>query len=287
MLLIMSTSKDDKSIFTRESNNSTIHPSSILKVYEYKDCPDVSAIAMTNHNKPTNNWRKISKNESINIETGELRTYDSCNSVSRSDNSQNIRRSQQRLVHLIRNNFSNPKQLKLHSVLTFRVPVYDYDVAMEHWKTFSDRLRHRFPLVEYIAIFEYYEKGKNKGAIHIHLLLLPNYSNINRDVIRAYWNYGFVYLKEFTPDTATYFVKSKTLHLYPKGKRLYTKSKGIIMPTPKEMKYSTFISKMTKDNFECSSQKSIDIVSKDKESERVVNTISYLNYKKKEGNEDG
>lgn len=280
----MSTSKDNKSIFTRENDNSTIHSSSILKVYEYKDCPNISAIAMTNHNKPTNNWKKISKNESVNIETGEIRIYDTCNSKSRSDNLQNIRRSQQRLVHLIRNNFSNSKKLKLHSVLTFKVPVYDYDVAMKYWKIFIDRLRHRFPLVEYIAIFEYYEKGKNKGAIHIHLLLLPNYSEINRDVICAYWNYGFVYLKEFTPDTATYFVKSKTLYLYPKGKRLYTKSKGIIMPEPKEIKYSTFINRMAKDNFECSSQKSIDIVFKDNGSERVINTISYLNYKKKGSN---
>ena len=253
---------EETSIFTKEHLNYDIPPTSVVKVYEYKDCPYVTATAMSNIHKPTNPWKKISKNELINVDIGEIRTYNPNNSM-RIDNSDNIRRSQIKLVQYIRNNFSSYKKLKLHIVLTFRSTVYEYDIAMSRWKIFRDRMRHRFPKVEFIAIFEYYEKGKNKNGIHIHLLLLPNFTAITRDDIQHYWTFGFVYMKDFNSETATYFVKSNTLHLYPKGKRLYTKSKGIIMPVPKEMTYQSFINKMKNEKFECSLQKSVDIVSKD------------------------
>ena len=123
-------------------------------------------------------------------------------------------------------------------------------------------------------------KGKYKNAIHIHLLLLPLFYHITREVISHYWNYGYVHFKEFNAETATYFVKSNTLHLYPKGKRLYVKSRLIKMPVPKEMKLSTFQKKM--ENYDCISQKSIDLVACSDADEKVINKIIYYTYKKRE-----
>ena len=219
--------KNKKCIFTRESKNNYISPDSIVKVYQYADCPYVTATAMSYKvRKNKNNWIKISSKEYQNKITNEIKQYD-VSSSSRIDNIQSIKRSQARLVHYIRNNYSNPKRLKFHIVLTFKNPVYDYDIAMNYWKSFRDRFRHKYKHIQFIAIFEYYTKGKYKNAIHIHLLLLPLFYHITREIISHYWSYGYVHFKEFNAETATYFVKSNTLHLYPKGKRLYVKSRLI------------------------------------------------------------
>lgn len=272
--------KNKKSIFTRESQNNYISPDSMVKVYQYADCPYVTATAMSYKvRKNKNNWVKISSKEYQNKITNEIKQYD-VSSSSRIDNIQSIKRSQARLVHYIRNNYSNPKRLKFHIVLTFKVPVYDYDIAMNYWKSFRDRFRHKYKHIQFIAIFEYYTKGKYKNAIHIHLLLLPLFYHITREVISHYWNYGYVHFKEFNAETATYFVKSNTLHLYPKGKRLYVKSRLIKMPVPKEMKLSTFQKKM--ENYDCISQKSIDLVASNDADEKVINKIIYYTYKKRE-----
>ena len=275
-------SKQNK-IFARKSQDNCISSDSIVTVYEYKDCQYVTATAMSYKlRKSRNNWVKISSTQYQNKTTNEIRQY-SNSSNDRADNIQSIKRSQQKLVHLIRNNFSDPKKLKFHIVLTFKDTVYDYDIAMNCWKSFRDRLRHRYKYIQFIAIFEYYTKGKSKGGIHIHLLLLPFCNHITREIISHYWNYGYVYFKEFNAETATYFVKSNTLHLYPKGKRLYSKSQLIKMPVPKEMKLSTFQKKM--ENYDCISQKSIDLVAVDNTDEKIINKIVYYNYKKKEEKE--
>lgn len=270
--------------FIKESSNDYISPSSIVKYYEYKDNPVIEATVMSY--KPrgnNNNWIKLNKNQFRNKITGEVRTYESKNHSNRNDNIQNIKRSQQRLVHLIRNNFSNPKQLKFHIVLTFAEPVYDYDVAVDYWKVFRNRLKARFPNIQFIAIFEYYTKGKYKNSIHIHLLLLPFYNHINREIIKHYWNFGYVHFKDFNSNTATYFVKSDTLHLYPKGKRLYTKTKLITMPVVKEMSIKKFEKKVK--DYDCTSRKGIDLMAIDNGIEKCVNRITYFNYIKKDKKE--
>ena len=270
----------EKAIFTRESKNNYISPDSIVKVYQYEHCPYVTATAMAYKvRKSKSNWVKISNKEYQNKITNEIKQYDTTNNNSRADNIQSIKRSQARLVHYIRNNYSDPKRLKFHIVLTFKEPVYNYDIAMNYWKSFRDRLRHRYKQIQFIAIFEYYTKGKYKNAIHIHLLLLPLFYHITREVISHYWNYGYVHFKEFNAETATYFVKSNTLHLYPKGKRLYVKSKFIKMPVPKEMKLSKFQEEMN--GYECTNQVSIDVIAINDGNEKVINKIVYYNYKKK------
>ena len=52
------------------------------------------------------------------------------------------------------------------------------------------------------------------------------------------------------------------------------------MPVPKEMKLSTFQKKM--ENYDCISQKSIDLVASSDADEKVINKIIYYTYKKRE-----
>ncbi len=70
------------------------------------------------------------------------------------------------------------------------------------------------------------------------------------------------------------FIKGGRLHLYPSGMNLYRKSKGIIFPERKEMKYRDIkkVVGSTKPHY----QKSYDI-----ETEDFSNTINYLQYNMK------
>ena len=91
---------------------------------------------------------------------------------------------------------------------------------------------------------------------------------------------GFIFVKDYSPDTAQYFVKKNISHLYPKGKNLFTKSVNVKPSKPILMSFET-LQKILQ-NCDGVTITSVDVVKKDGDKEQIINTIAYINGKRKD-----
>ena len=145
---------DKPLFFTRESITKFIKSDTLVSVTMYKHCPYVSATAMSF----IPNRKKIKPIPDVTSLIPDGATPDVINSTvapatdvtparistNRSHNPRSMNRSNQLVVDLIRNNFTDKSKLTIHVVLTFRDVMYDYETAMSHWKLFIDNLRHHY-----------------------------------------------------------------------------------------------------------------------------------------------
>lgn len=197
-------------------------------------------------------YRKISKSQVVNIDTGEIIECDV--SSTREDNLVSLRRSIKRLRDLINCNFDGADN-ELFITLTYRENMTDYRRLYVDFKKFFQKLKRRYSDIEfrYISVVE----PQERGAWHIHLLLKAlsrDYLFIDNDsVISQLWGHGFTKTKRLNvvDNVGAYLTayltdlvddegrkkKGARLYLYPAGVNIYRCSRNCRRPVERWVEY--------------------------------------------------
>ena len=218
--------------------------------------------------------KKLNKHEYVHLETGEIKEFNHIENRSQSLNS--LRQTFKKLRYLINNNFLGAKN-ELHMTLTYAENMTDTERLYKDFNRFMMRMKRHYKDVstlDYINVIEPQERGA--WHCHL-LLRFNDVGSIfaENEKIAEMWGQGFVTIRslaevdnigaylsayladiELTDDTNPLafnkgvevvektvegqkkkFVKGGRLYLYPPSMKLYRKSRGVIPPERKRMRY--------------------------------------------------
>lgn len=247
-----------------------IKPTSVVTLTEMGHISEIQRMERQNQQQTI---RKISKDEYIVLETGEIKEFNHIENRSQSMNS--LRQTFKKLRYLINNNFVGAKN-ELHMTLTYAENMTDTERLYADFKRFMMRLKRKYKghSIDYLNVIE----PQERGAWHCHLLLRFNDVGsifLENKKIAEMWEQGFVTIRslaevdnigaylsaylsdiELTDETETLaytdgteivektvegqkkkFIKGGRLYMYPPSMKLYRKSRGIVPPTRKKMTY--------------------------------------------------
>ena len=210
-----------------------------VKIYEY------------GHPNHISRFRKISKEKYVDTETGEIVHFQShpCRNGDVSSAKRNWNRSFEHLRRLINNNFIGAAN-ELHIILTYKssYQMTDRGTASMDFKNFWKRLKYHYGPMDYIVIYE----PDQRGIWHIHVLVKKTDTGrlfIDNNILQEIWGKGFTNVKRTSgnDNIGAYFTvfpgsqsrnkKTSRIQYYEKHKKLYTKSRGILPPSPLYMTY--------------------------------------------------
>lgn len=247
-----------------------IKPTSVVTLTEMGHISEIQRMERQNQQQTI---RKISKDEYVVLETGEIKEFNHIENRSQSMNS--LRQTFKKLRYLINNNFVGAKN-ELHMTLTYAENMTDTERLYADFKRFMMRLKRKYKgqSIDYLNVIE----PQERGAWHCHLLIRFNDVGsifLENKKIAEMWEQGFVKIRslaevdnigaylsaylsdiELTDETETLaytdgteivektvegqkkkFIKGGRLHMYPPSMKLYRKSRGIVPPTRKKMTY--------------------------------------------------
>lgn len=221
--------------------------------------------------------KKLNKYEYIVVDTGERKQFNLNKPTSKSD----VNRKLKKYENLVLANFTGGAS-ELFVTLTCKENVTDITVIKQYYKDFIDNLKKDYKNLEHIGLFE----QTDKGCWHIHAFLKNNnHKKLFIDHIKLlnYWGQGAVYVMQNknTFQTLGHSKDKRDDRLerfthFPKGERLYHKSKGIKKPTKEKMEF--------KDCPEYNSANHTKVSSKtyhirNKKNNNIINTIATEMYK--------
>lgn len=238
-------------------------------------------------NNSLERYRKVSKTEYLDTETGELikvkTTPHQNRNVSSSSTRRNMNRSFEKLRHMINENFvCNPNEA--HITLTYRGLMKDRDQVSEDFKKFWKRLKYQYPALEYIAVYEL----TGRYSWHVHVLVKNTGAeswSVKNAFVSEMWGHGYTkvsYIRN-NDNVGAYFTsfvsgekdgvspKAVRMREYAKGKKLYTKSRGIRIPSPVEMSYAEAEEYLRGHHLVFSRMYSVRSVEDDREVARIYN----------------
>lgn len=259
------------------------------------------ATAVTSQNtaggKALSTTKKISGDEYVNTETGEVRKYRK--NKSRTEDTASIKATLKKLRELILNNF---KEYESYFVtLTYAEDMQDFNKAVSDFRKFMDKFPNAYKdfKIEYLRIIEPTENGN----WHIHCLIKTNvYSEkfiLRESDIQNCWKYGTVKAEQIydVNGLANYFCtvhSDKNLHeppftkskikqmrwrYYPVGARIYSKSNGIKYPKKEKVLHRDLDEVLS--DYNASKKSTLNVI--DENTGVVVNRITYETFHKKEG----
>lgn len=265
-------------------NNFTVYGGSLVKLTKTGCVSKILALSHKNNSCPI---KKISREEYMSIETGEIFQ---CNHIeNRGQNINTIRYSISNLRDLINNNFEG-KNNELWITLTFGDnKIYNPIDLCPIFEKFMKRLRYRKNdlKIDYIYVPEPHEKGD----WHIHLLLKADKKlYIDNSELNELWGQGFVKVNRLEnvdnigAYVSAYLInikdgektkKGARLYLYPPQHKLYRFSKGILKPKSEYMTYEKAKEKISSDKLTFSNTLQIETDT------GFENTIHYEYYNSK------
>ena len=228
-----------------------------------------------NHN--IGKYRRLNKDEFINIETGEIRKFNIGNFKSE----KSIRRSMNKLRELIELNFTNTNFLFITLTTANLDGFNDIKIVKNHFKKFIRKLTDKYKDIAYVAKFEQHKNGN----WHIHLLV-KNIKNkaifIPNSVISKMWKNkctkARLVNKKHIEKVTDYMIKTTQLNNVPKDFELFTKSKNLRVKREK-MTFKEFKEKI-QDNYYKISQKGIIV--RHILTNKILNLHKKMIFKKKE-----
>lgn len=182
-----------KKIIFEEGNNYNIPENADVKVI--KSGQSIKIKNSWRKSTNLNNYRKIGKNKTIDIRTGEIKQYDSSTGLK---DSKSIKRSMKKLKELVNLNFSGEKN-ELFITLTCLEPVTKLSVIKKCVTQFIRRLKYKYPKCRFLYICKF-EQDLIGGEYcwHCHILLKDlNHKTlfIPNPIICKLWKNGFTQTK--------------------------------------------------------------------------------------------
>lgn len=223
-------------------------------VVKERSCGNIKEVVYVDYiSDSLQRYRKISKNQVVNVETGEI--IECKTSESRKDNVVSLRRTVKRLRDLINCNFEGADN-ELFITLTYGEDMRDLRRLYRDFDKFYKKLKRRYRDIEfrYISVVEPHESGK----WHLHLLLKAlnrEYLFIDNDsVIWKLWGHGYTktqrlhgvdnvgaYLSSYLTDLFDEDGrkhKGARLYLYPAGMNIYRCSRNCKRPVERLVEYA-------------------------------------------------
>lgn len=255
-----------------------ISPDSIVTVTEMNHLTEIQYMKKMNNQS---NIKKLNSDEYVDLKTGEIKEFEKTENRSQSYSS--LRQTFKKLRYLINTNFTGQKN-ELFLTLTYAENMTDPKKLYDDVRKFVMRLKYHFKdesTIDYINVVEPQDRGAWHCHVLIRFNELGNIFIPNQEMADL-WGHGFVriesmknvdnigaYLSAYLADVeltnenvsvamqnglavvekeingeTKRFVKGGRLHLYPTGMNLYRKSKGVVRPERKKMKYSEAIKKV-------------------------------------------
>lgn len=269
--------KNDNFKINRESNS---HYISADKIVYRTDLGNSSKIvSMSNNSTSGSCIKKISKYEYIDTRTGERKYYD----LDKPVNIKDVKRKVRKYEEIVMYNFQGGKN-ELFITLTCRDKITDLKVIKDRYKEFLENIQTDYKGLECIALFE----TTSNSYWHIHLFLkYVDTSKVltipHQDLLNKYWTYGAVHIirnfntfKSLGHSKDSRQEKLERLTNFPKGCRMYMKTKGIKTP-PKEMKAFKDCPEFKSSDYSITSAETYMV--RNEETDKIVNAITTIMYR--------
>jgi hypothetical protein len=211
--------------------------------------------------QPKATIRKLSKNEYVELSSGEVKQFKKSDGKMRDT----LRNTFRELKYLIRANFSADDPSQKFVTLTYAENMTDQERLYRDFKAFWKRLQyaHKTHPMQYIVVAE----PQERGAWHMHVMIRSDVPGlwIDKHRLTEIWGHGMTEIEQLkSDDVGNYYVayftslaaeidggakdplgagKSKAyvkgarLHFYPRGFRFYRTSRGINRPTQEQIEY--------------------------------------------------
>jgi hypothetical protein len=222
---------------------------SCLRFQKVRRAGDIIDVRKTENRNNKMSIAKISADEYVILETGEVKQFNRTADRSQTDY---MKTSMDNLRSIINANCTIKRSCAWFTV-TYRDNMTDHKQLMKDWEKFWKRLKYSLPFdLEYITAVE----PQERGSWHMHVILIRTDGRslyIPQKALLDMWGHGGVnikrledsdnvgaYLTAYLTNTATLdadgsidiksIKKAMRLHLYPPKMKFYRTSKGIKIP---------------------------------------------------------
>lgn len=269
--------KNDNLKVNKESNSHYISADDI--VYRTDLGKSSKIVSMSNNSTSGSCIKKISKYEYIDTRTGERKYYD----LDKPVNIKDVKRKVRKYEEIVMYNFQGGKN-ELFITLTCRDKITDLKVIKDRYKEFLKNIQTDYKGLECIALFE----TTSNSYWHIHLFLkYVDASKVltipHQDLLEKYWGYGAVHIiknsntfRNLGHSKDSRQEKLERLTNFPKGCRLYNKTKGIKTP-PKEKKQFKDCPEFKSSDYSITSAETYMV--RNEETDKIVNAITTIMYR--------
>lgn len=267
--------KNDNLKVNKESNS---HYISADKIVYRTDLGNSSKIvSMSNNSTSGSCIKKLNKYEYIDTRTGERKYYN----LDKPTDIKDVKRKVRKYEEIVMYNFTGGKN-ELFITLTCRDKITDLKVIKDRYKEFLENIQTDYKGLECIALFE----TTSNSYWHIHLFLkYVDTSKVltipHQDLLNKYWTYGAVHIirnfntfKSLGHSKDSRQEKLERLTNFPKGCRMYMKTRGIKTP-PKEKKLFKDCPEFKSRDYSITSANTYMI----RNDEKIVNAITTLMYR--------
>lgn len=261
-----------------------------VKYFELGNVREVVCVQRKSNGPPV---KKVSADEFVWLETGEIGIYDKA--LNKSDSKESVKRTLANGRRLICRNFVGGHD-ETFVTLTYAENMTDTKRLWLDLKVFVKKVRKEYGNIEYIMAIE----PQGRGAWHAHIFFKTDNGRrlwIDAKWLFKAWGHGRVNIKAIdgidnlgayltadmtnmeAPDGETEhngkrYKKGSRLHLYPSGMRIFRYSKGIEKPQGEGMSYGEAKKRVGLRN--PTFAKKVEIY--DDEREVAVNSVSYEQY---------
>ena len=221
--------------------------------------------------------KKLSKYEYVDLNSGEIKQYNLNKLTSKSDVNRKLRKYEEIVIA----NFIGGAS-ELFITLTCKERVTDIAVIKQYYNNFISSIKKDYADIDYIALFE----QTVQWCWHIHIFIKNNQHKklfIPHQQLLTYWGQGAVYImpNKNTFQALGHSKKKRDDRLerfthFPKGEKLYHKSKGIQIPTKEKIKYKECPEYNSVEHIRISSK---TYTIKNQNNDKIVNTIATEIYK--------
>lgn len=269
--------KNDNLKVNKESNSHYISADDI--VYRTDLGKSSKIVSMSNNSASGSCIKKLNKYEYIDTRTGEIKQYD----LDKPTDIKDVKRKVRKYEEIVMYNFQGGKN-ELFITLTCRDKITDLKVIKDRYKEFLKNIQTDYKGLECIALFE----TTSNSYWHIHLFLkYVDTSNVlhipHQDLLEKYWGYGAVHIiknsntfRNLGHSKDSRQEKLERLTNFPKGCRMYMKTRGIKTP-PREKKAFKDCPEFKSSDYSITSAETYMV--RNEETDKIVNAITTIMYK--------
>ncbi len=238
-------------------------------------------------------YHRISSNQYINRDTGEIKDYSTTDNRILSVDS--LRKTYKRLDWIIKSNFKGEKS-EVFLTLGYDSQMNDYETLKQDFNSFRKKFDRAYPKCEYIVVVEY----KGNGDLHLHILIksLDNKRLfLNRKLLVKLWGQNSVYIKRVRGslgvDKLAWYLnpfknkdKFGRLMFYKRNFKIYRRSKGIKTPQVITLTYDEAQKMLNDNNYKEYYSSSYSIVGEYSNGQKsVFNDVTIIQFRKDSKNE--
>lgn len=269
--------KNDNLKVNKESNSHYISADKI--VYRTDLGNSSKVVSMSNNSTSGSCIKRIDKYRYLDKRDNKIKYYD----LDKPTDIKDVKRKVRKYEEIVIYNFQGGKN-ELFITLTCRDKITDLKVIKDRYKEFLKNIQTDYKGLECIALFE----TTSNSYWHIHLFLkYVDTSKVltipHQDLLNKYWTYGAVHIirnfntfKSLGHSKDSRQEKLERLTNFPKGCRMYSKTKGIKTP-PKEKKQFKDCPEFKSSDYSITSADTYMI--RNEETDKIVNAITTLMYR--------